>query len=852
MDACGCSRPTANRLRGNARRRTYDPTHTLTLRRQFSAEMYKRFRDLKGVIRQAIVEQDVLGLSGGQRPAAQARSTGRAGTLTPPGHQAFAFNPTESKIQGFMDWLDEQEQEGVLETIRDPQVGTGRKNPWTNTYIQSAYKKGLSRGRDELVNANYPVPDLEESGGLDTVFHQPIHADKVGSIYARAFNELKGVTDAMDQQISRELASGVAEGINPKQMAKRINDRVDKIGLTRARTLARTETIRAHHVATVQEYRNWSVEGVKVKAEWETAGDERVCPICLALEDRTYTPNEIEPMIPRHPNCRCLALPVDYTDVPASEQPAREGEAPGIDEDPVASQMSYREHAERYMRYKQEYRRALAEDVGHGNLMTREKEAHDDIVQFMRNDPDLNHSMTMFDSWQNSAEDQLAIQFKLRAAEIEDAPVPRIPDDLESLGEYGIPRSVEEIDARAIGEVRSLPEFTEDQYLKLRAFNQAYMDAIDQADEVTLYRGTGGKFGQQVAKDLSSGKHEGIELTDNTLASYADESWVADEFGVNGNGITIRYRFPQDRIVVHPRLLGGATKTFIKQREFIPLGLRRARIGIDDIKFKYPDGTVKQFVDNEGEDLLKYRPGELGRVEKMEEWASRKYPHIRFSFRDTDGSPLDRESVREVLEQFDQLSEEYPDIQRNMSFFGASELEDLSYGRSTWGSIEMNTKWMRDSAQWRDSLRQDMISGWRPAMGIDSTVTHEYGHQIRYWIDNAGEGKALVGGVGDSGLGTVKGTLRRFLDQNKPTAKISRTALVDETEGFAEGFVRMHHGIKAKMPTYVKRQRKLLDRIGRYEDEWLDDWSYVSDLPGDQQEEALERLNDLSKAITGK
>jgi SPP1 gp7 family putative phage head morphogenesis protein len=73
--------------------------------------------------------------------------------------------------------------------------------------------------------------------------------------------------------------------------------------------LARTEIIRAHHIATIQEYRNWGVEGITVKGEWKTAGDDRVCSKCEQLEGKIFTLDEIEPMIPLHPLCRCIALP---------------------------------------------------------------------------------------------------------------------------------------------------------------------------------------------------------------------------------------------------------------------------------------------------------------------------------------------------------------------------------------------------------------------------------------------------------------------------------------------------------------------------------------------------------------
>jgi SPP1 gp7 family putative phage head morphogenesis protein len=60
----------------------------------------------------------------------------------------------------------------------------------------------------------------------------------------------------------------------------------------------------------VNEYRRWGVTGVTVTAEWQTAGDLRVCPICASREGKIYTLDEVEGMIPVHPNCRCFITPL--------------------------------------------------------------------------------------------------------------------------------------------------------------------------------------------------------------------------------------------------------------------------------------------------------------------------------------------------------------------------------------------------------------------------------------------------------------------------------------------------------------------------------------------------------------
>lgn len=282
-----------------------DPTRTFTLRKKFVADMDKRFGELKKLITVSIVLNDCFGL----KPRVTAPTPFFIQAAAKPGQ--FAFDRSSAKVEAFMAWLQEQEAAGVLTLVQKSRIGGGVEQPWTNLYIDTAYQRGIRRGRQELRNQGVDIPGFGDSQLRDPVmvaFNQPIHADRVGLIYTRTYSDLRGITAAMDTQISRVLGQGIAEGRGPRELARTINERVDAIGITRARTLARTEVIRAHHSANIQEYRNAGIEGVSVKAEWSTAGFN-VCPICSALQGKVFTLDEIEGMIPRHPNCRCVCLP---------------------------------------------------------------------------------------------------------------------------------------------------------------------------------------------------------------------------------------------------------------------------------------------------------------------------------------------------------------------------------------------------------------------------------------------------------------------------------------------------------------------------------------------------------------
>ena len=57
------------------------------------------------------------------------------------------------------------------------------------------------------------------------------------------------------------------------------------------------------------EYERAGLLGVKVKAEWSTARDTRVCSICAPMNGRVFDIQRIKGMIPAHPQCRCVAIP---------------------------------------------------------------------------------------------------------------------------------------------------------------------------------------------------------------------------------------------------------------------------------------------------------------------------------------------------------------------------------------------------------------------------------------------------------------------------------------------------------------------------------------------------------------
>ena len=301
-----------------------DPTRTFTIRKAFVNESNRRFRLIKALIWDAIVTKDVLGLKEKKQKSISSVFHLADSGLQP---KAFAFKTDPKKVESFMSWLNTELDTKILE-VASPRKNVGNV-AWANKYIDTAYKRGMKRAETELAKAGIPtskLPDNVKWFAVEARFNLPIHADKVGLIYTRTYSDLKGITDTMSQEISRTLAQGMAEGRGPAYLARTLNNRIEQAGgdlaivdprgtvrmraIDRARVLARTETIRAHHVGNINIYREAGIEGVMIQAEWSASGDELTCEDCMDLDGNVFPLDVIEGMIPYHPQCRCVAIPI--------------------------------------------------------------------------------------------------------------------------------------------------------------------------------------------------------------------------------------------------------------------------------------------------------------------------------------------------------------------------------------------------------------------------------------------------------------------------------------------------------------------------------------------------------------
>ena len=104
--------------------------------------------------------------------------------------------------------------------------------------------------------------------------------------------------------LRNELALGFTAGESIQQISKRLEGYFTEKAKYRAEMIARTETIAASNEGALHRY---ELEGID-KSEFYPAPD--ACSECSVYDGQIYLTKESHGIIPVHPNCRCVFLPV--------------------------------------------------------------------------------------------------------------------------------------------------------------------------------------------------------------------------------------------------------------------------------------------------------------------------------------------------------------------------------------------------------------------------------------------------------------------------------------------------------------------------------------------------------------
>ena len=206
------------------------------------------------------------------------------------GEWSYANQSALTRSRGLFEQIGEQIKAlGQKEQITFRQ---GLSNIYTDQFLRQVYDLGQSI--NIKANFNRLNPALIQKT-LDYPWSGAMFSDRLWQDKERLGRNLRvGLTQSMI----------LGEGI--PQITDRINKGIDTARYN-AERVARTETKRVTYCAHDDVYKDTGVEEIRYRCA--NGGDSRTCQYCRADNGKVFKRGE-EPTLPRHPNCRCVYIPV--------------------------------------------------------------------------------------------------------------------------------------------------------------------------------------------------------------------------------------------------------------------------------------------------------------------------------------------------------------------------------------------------------------------------------------------------------------------------------------------------------------------------------------------------------------
>ncbi|MCL5105431.1 MAG: minor capsid protein, partial [Armatimonadetes bacterium] len=211
-----------------------------------------------------------------------------------------------------LDKLDAQIQD-AMRTLRKDQSLMFKKSS------RAAFRSGIYRGIEEFASAQMPFyRDLTPDGidKLTTSVFTLIDTDALDFMTNYNLVLVGDVSRELESGIRRTILSGITTGkgvrdivrdmgmvVEDKESFRNTGSKVFSKAQYRMEMIARTEVLRAHNQGRIKFHKEVGVQ----KLEWMTMEDERMCPVCGALDGKVFDIDRF-PSQPRHPNCRCLSI----------------------------------------------------------------------------------------------------------------------------------------------------------------------------------------------------------------------------------------------------------------------------------------------------------------------------------------------------------------------------------------------------------------------------------------------------------------------------------------------------------------------------------------------------------------
>lgn len=389
------------------------------------------------------------------------------------------------------------------------------------------------------------------------------------------------VTTTTEEQIRAQLTNGFVEGLTVDEIATNISRVFSVASSTRAKMIARSEMSRAANYGAISAYRQSNMVEAK---EWLTAKDELVCEFCSAMDKQVedlstafllnaqafegddgtmMTNNYLDVQAaPLHVSCRCTILPVVKEFITTKT------------DDPVQAMFHSAKDGEYYLKKKERYAKILTNtyassriNMSKDNFATRAMLAVDIFRDTIKPS-----TQSVLNGWKFDTNSVEGMVLRYQAAKLE--------NDAKKIVWKN--SDIEKIVKAAYN--ATLPK---KEYLKIRAFSQAYM-SLEKITSTRLYRGTNGKTGKAIVADIKELPQttKSVNIQDRVVAGYSLDSSYASYFGSRRGGFNIRQDISSKDIILHNVFIeGGALKG--EQENIIFSGMRK--VSIKDIRYTEKD-----------------------------------------------------------------------------------------------------------------------------------------------------------------------------------------------------------------------------------------------------------------------
>lgn len=146
----------------------------------------------------------------------------------------------------------------LYKELLDSESGQYSSLFWLIRNLAIAYEDGTDDALQSAKNMAQPdivgdeLSEQMRSIQIEQIQFSPAYQRRVGLVYARVFNEMKGLTDSSKTDLAETLARGMANGEGIRQITKDVLARVDVVE-SRAWRIARTEILNAYRTASWDE-----------------------------------------------------------------------------------------------------------------------------------------------------------------------------------------------------------------------------------------------------------------------------------------------------------------------------------------------------------------------------------------------------------------------------------------------------------------------------------------------------------------------------------------------------------------------------------------------------------------------